>query len=123
MFFEPYSVVYVLVSDRSISREAFAGTRFLCAVLGGMPANNKQKAQKGARCGMCKNCVKYGTKKKCLNPKDQPQEQQAAAAQFSSPVTRRQSDAGRDFKGKGVLLWTVGGYADGASEHPNPETL
>ena len=29
----------------------------------------------------------------------------------------------RDFKDKGVLLWAVGGYADGASEHPNPETL
>ena len=77
------------------ARGFVARTSFLCAASGGMPANNKKTAQKNARCWKCKNCVKYGTKKKCLNPKDQPQEQQAAAAPFSSPVTRRQSDAGR----------------------------
>ena len=75
------------------------------------------------------NSLNPKSKRKCLDPK-QPQEQQAAAAPISSPMTRRrQSDAGR---GSGVavsscdvsgLQWTVGGYADGASEHPNPETL
>ena len=41
-----------------------------------------------------KNCLNLKSKRKCLDPK-QPQEQQTAAAQFSSPITRRQSDAGR----------------------------
>ena len=60
----------------------------------GMPNSNKQKAAKAARCGKCKNCLNPKSKRKCLDPK-QPQEQQTAAAQFSSPITRRQSDAGR----------------------------
>ena len=41
-----------------------------------------------------KTCLNPKSKRKCLDPK-QPQEQQTAAAQFSSPITRRQSDAGR----------------------------
>ena len=41
-----------------------------------------------------KKCLNLKSKRKCLDPK-QPQEQQTAAAQFSSPITRRQSDAGR----------------------------
>ena len=60
-----------------------------------MPANHKKQAQKAARCGVCKNCVRYGTKKKCLNPKREQQESLvSAAAAFSSPVTRRRP-AGR----------------------------
>ena len=94
---------------------------FVCSACCHMPDTAKKQAAKAARCGKCKNC---------LNPKDQPQEQQAAAAPFSSPMTRRrQSDAGRS-SGVAVsscdvsgLQWTVGGYAHGASEHPNPETL
>ena len=90
---------------------------FVCV---SMPANHKQKTQKAGRCGKCKNCVKYGTKKKCLNPKREQQGSLvSAAAAFSSPVTRRRP-AGR---GSLLLVVVVGGYADGASEHPNPETL
>ena len=44
----------------------------------------------------------------------------ATAAAFSSPVARRRRYAGR---GSLLLVVVVGGYADGASEHPNPETL
>ena len=52
-------------------------------------------AQAAGRGGKCKNCVKYGTKKKCLNPKREQRESLvSAAAAFSSPVTRRRR-AGR----------------------------
>ena len=109
-----HSVVKSLL-DRSRKRRGV----FVCV---SMPANhNKQKEAKAARCGKCKNCVRYGTKKECLNPK--PQDQQAAAATaaaFSSPVARQRRSAGR---GSLLLVVVVGGYADGASEHPNPETL
>ena len=106
-----YSVVKSL--DRSRKRRGV----FVCV---SMPANHKQQAQAAGRCGKCKNCVKYGTKKTCLNPKREQRESLvSAAAAFSSPVTRRRP-AGR---GSLLLVVVVGGYADGASEHPHPETL
>ena len=64
----------------------------------------------------------------CLRIDDvQPQKSQSDAARLKTASQKEHTSLkarkARDFKGKGVLLWTVGGYADGASEHPNPETL
>ena len=57
----------------------------------------------------------------------QPQKSQSDAARLKTASQKEHTSLkarkALDFKGKGVLLWTVGGYADGASEHPNPETL
>ena len=57
----------------------------------------------------------------------QPQKSQSDAARLKTASQKKNTSLkarkARDFKGKGVLLWAVGGYADGASEHPNPETL
>ena len=88
-----YSIVGYLLAIHLARRFCVSHTLCLCwgAV---MPATDKDKAAKAARCGKCKTCLNPKSKRKCLDPK-QPQEQQAAAAQFSSPVTRRQPDAGR----------------------------
>ena len=57
----------------------------------------------------------------------QPQKSQSDAARLKTASQKEHTSLkarkARDFKDKGVLLWAVGGYADGASEHPNPETL
>ena len=68
-------------SDYKTNKTNKTAAVFVCV---SMPANHKQKTQKAGRCGKCKNCVKYGTKKKCLNPKREQQGSLvSAAAAFS----------------------------------------
>ena len=65
-----------------------------------MGNTDKKERAKAARCGECKNCLNLKSKRKCTNPQ-QGQQAAATSAAFSSPVTRRQSDAGR---GSGVVV-------------------